>query len=152
MQLRMKITVVAAGAALVLLGSAACGGDSDSDEPSANSPAPAATQAAPTAAPTEAVAAKPSTLALVGKDILFSTDKLEAAAGAVTIEFDNQDGGVPHNVHVFKGTDATGSSLAKTELESGPIKQTLQVEMEAGNYFYVCDAHPTTMTGTISVD
>jgi len=151
MQPGLKITIFAVGAALALVGSVACGGGSDNDEP-ADTSAPATTPAAPTAQPTEAAAAKPSPLELVGKDILFNTNRLEAAAGAVIIEFDNQDGGVPHNVHVFNGSDATGASLGQTELEAGPVKQTLQLDMGAGEYFYVCDAHPTTMTGTISVE
>ena len=41
----------------------------------------------------------------------------------VTITFDNQDAGIPHNIHVFKGTDATAPSLFAGPLVTGPAKQ-----------------------------
>lgn len=146
-----RVLLLVAGATLALAGSAACGGG-DSDKPDDGAGAPAATQPAASAQPTKpAAAAKPSTLALNGKDLKFDLDRLEAAAGAVTIAFDNQDGGIPHNLHVFSGSDATGKSVGQTDLESGPIKQTLRLDLEEGKYFYVCDAHPATMTGTLAV-
>lgn len=143
-----RIALFAVGAALVLTGAVACGGGG-SDKPGNGASAPAATQPASSAQPTKPAAAKPSTLALNGKDLKFDRDQLEAAAGAVTIAFDNQDGGIPHNLHVFSGSDATGKSVGQTELKSGPIKQTLQLDLEVGTYFYICDAHPTTMAGTL---
>ena len=145
-----RVLLLVAGATLALAGSAACGGG-DSDKPDGGAGAPAATQPVSTAQPTKAAAAKPSTLALNGKDLKFDRDQLEAAAGAVTIAFENQDGGIPHNLHVFSGSDATGKSLGQTDLASGPVKQTLQLELEVGRYFYVCDVHPATMTGTLAV-
>jgi plastocyanin len=142
-----RIALFVVGAALVLTG-AACGGGGG-DKPGGGASAPAATQPASSAQPTKPAAAKPSTLALNGKDLKFDRDQLEAAAGAVTIAFDNQDGGIPHNLHVFSGSDATGKSVGQTELKNGPVKQTLQLDLEVGRYFYVCDVHPATMTGTL---
>ena len=85
----------------------------------------------------------------MAKDILFDRARLDVAADSVTIELDHQDAGVPHNLHVFAGSDATGQSIGKTELETGPVKQTLDLDLDAGEYFYVCDAHPSTMTGAL---
>jgi plastocyanin len=106
----------------------------------------------PTAAAAETPAAgAATTLALEGLNSTFSTELLEAPAGTVTIEFDNRDGGVVHNVHVFLGEDNTGEDVGETELEVGPVQQTLTMTLEPGDYFYVCDAHPTTMSGTLRV-
>ncbi len=96
----------------------------------------------------------PSTLDLVGKNTIFDTTKLEAAAGEITIEFDNQDPGVSHNIAIYESEDAANageSPIAATPLEVGLKKQTLEVTLEAGEYFYRCDAHPSTMAGTLTV-
>jgi len=92
-----------------------------------------------------------TTLALTAQSILFDKTKLEAKAGAVTIEFDNKDGGIPHNVHVYKGSDTTGDSVGMTDITAGPTKQTLTINVAAGAYYYQCDVHPTTMSGTLTV-
>jgi plastocyanin len=84
-------------------------------------------------------------------DLKFSTNKLTASAGTVTIVFDNQDFGVPHNIHVLKGTTASGDSVGVTAIESGPKKQTLKLELAAGTYYFRCDVHPT-MNGSLTVN
>ena len=141
-------------AALAVTAAMACGGGSDdkkAGDEGAKAPAASATKPSePAAAPTAAPAA-PSSLVLVASNILFDKDKLSASAGAVTVDLDNKDAGVPHNVHVFSGADATGASLGATALEAGPIKQSLKLDLAKGQYFFVCDVHPTTMTGTITV-
>jgi plastocyanin len=42
--------------------------------------------------------------------------------------------------------------MAETELDVGPIKQTLTFDVQPGAYFYQCDAHPTTMEGELRVE
>jgi plastocyanin len=69
----------------------------------------------------------------------------------VTIQFANKDSGVPHNLHVFQGVDAKGDSVGETDIASGPVTQNLKLNLAAGGYFYRCDAHPTTMNGTLTV-
>jgi plastocyanin len=91
-------------------------------------------------------------LHLVSKDILFDKQLLRASAGEITIEHDNQDPGIVHNVHVFEGSDMTGESMGLTELEPGLGQQTLTLELEPGEYYYVCDAHIATMSGTLIVE
>lgn len=68
----------------------------------------------------------------------------------MTISFNNADSGIPHNFHVFEGTDAKGKSVGQTELASGPTEQTLKLSLVAGVYYYQCDAHPTTMKGVLT--
>jgi len=111
-------------------------------------------EASPTAAAGANATAAPSVpgaLALVGKDLKFDKSTLEAKAGTVVIEFDNQDSGVMHNLHVFKGKDASGESVGATDIAMGPTKQTLTLNLQPGTYYYQCDVHQTTMTGKLVV-
>lgn len=92
------------------------------------------------------------TLTLVSRNILFDKNELTAPAGEITIVHDHQDAGIPHNVAVHEGTDAEGELIDKTEIEPGPVEQRLTLNLEAGTYFYVCEVHPTTMTGILTVE
>ena len=82
---------------------------------------------------------------LVADDLRWDTDCLRAAPGPLTIEVDNGEEGVNHNVHL---PDAPGSPA--TELEPGPVTQELDVDLAAGSYEYLCDLHPN-MVGTLTV-
>lgn len=122
---------------VITLVAAACGKD---DEPPASSGDPLTTSTA------AGGGGGGGTIELVGKDIAFDQAKLTARAGAVTIAFDNRDDGVSHNLHV------TGEGVdEKTEIESGPVTQTLKLDLEPGTYSYVCDVHPQQMTGDLEV-
>jgi plastocyanin len=90
-------------------------------------------------------------LELVGVSSTFDVTELAAPEGPITIKFDNREAGVIHNVAVYPGDDASQDPLGATELESGPIEQELSLTLEAGEYFYQCDVHPTTMKGTLKV-
>jgi plastocyanin len=92
-----------------------------------------------------------STITIAASNILFDKTKLTASAGTVKIQFDNKDGGVPHDINVFDGKDATGKSLGATAIEAGPTKQELAIDLKAGTYYFQCDVHPTTMSGTLTV-
>ena len=154
------LSLVAAGG----LGlSVACGNTAEEDPTPVTTPpitpagprtVVATTTSAATPASTAAAAETPSgeatTVTLVAKNIKFNEDKLEAKAGKVTVVVDNQDTGVPHNVHVYKGKDAKGDSIGSTELSNGPKKEEVTLDLPADDYFYVCDAHPN-MKGTLTV-
>jgi mono/diheme cytochrome c family protein/plastocyanin len=109
-----------------------------------NLPPAASTPSAPTSAATE--------LTVIGQSTLFDTDKLLGVAGKeLTITFDNRDSGIPHNIHFFKGKDATGTDVGTTDVAAGPVVQTLKIgPLDAGDYFYQCDVHPGTMSGTLT--
>jgi plastocyanin len=113
---------------------------------------PATTATAPAATAANGDGGAVTTLELVGVNNAFEPEELEAPAGRITIEFDNKDGGVVHNVHVFTGDSSDGEDVGETELQPGPEQQTLELELEAGEYYYVCDAHPTTMEGSLEVE
>ena len=133
--------------------------DAASAEAPSTTPSATATTAAAAATPAPAIAATPATsaagaattLQLIAKNTLFDKSSLQASAGAVTIDVDNQDAGIPHNIHVYKGKDSTGEDIGKTEFEAGPVKQTLKLTLAAGEYFFVCDVHPATMSGKLEV-
>jgi plastocyanin len=129
--------------------------------PAANatsSPAGRATDTPATSEPTAAEtsettpAAGGTTITIAGVGSQFDVEEVQAAAGPVTIEFDNRDAGVIHNFHVYRGEDSDGESVAETELETGPVTQTVTFDAEPGTYYYVCDVHPTTMEGTLTVE
>lgn len=132
---RLLLTLVA----VLALTATACGGDSD-ERAAGNGERPTTTADGGT------TAVPGSTLELTAKGIAFDKTALTASAGAVSIRFDNQDAGIPHNLHV------SGSGVdAKTEIEEGPATQTLDLDLEAGTYSYVCDVHPQQMKGELNV-
>ncbi|CAN5644256.1 hypothetical protein BH18ACT17_BH18ACT17_03850 [soil metagenome] len=88
-------------------------------------------------------------LDIVAQGIAWDTTCLVAPAGeSFTVNVDNQDDGIPHNFDLL--TEEGGESIAATEVQPGIVQQTLDVDaLDAGNYFFVCDVHPT-MTGTLA--
>jgi cytochrome c oxidase subunit II len=88
---------------------------------------------------------------LAAKSTAFDKECLsEAANRAFTLTFNNEDAGIPHNVVIFKGKDATAPVAFRGQLFPGPAIQRYQVPaLQAGRYFYHCDAHPDAMTGTL---
>jgi nitrite reductase (NO-forming) len=91
-------------------------------------------------------------LSIAALNVMFDTDCLAAPADTpFTIAFDNQDAGVPHNVSIYTDDTAT-KALFTGEMVNGPKKVTYSVKgLPAGTYFFRCDVHPTTMTGTFIV-
>ncbi|MEO8475606.1 MAG: cupredoxin domain-containing protein [Actinomycetota bacterium] len=81
----------------------------------------------------------------------FSTKSLAVASGeAISLEFDNQDPNVSHNVVVFAGKDDTAPELFKGELVAGPKKVAYEIPaLDPGSYFFHCEVHPATMQGVI---
>ena len=130
--------------------------------PSATAEAAAPTTEPPTAAPppvatsTEAPPPPPppppppagGSVSIVAKDVLFQQVSLTAAAGPLTVNFDNQDAGVVHNVHFF---DAGGGSAGETDLISGPASSSVTFTVAPGRYTYKCDVHPAVMRGVLTV-
>jgi plastocyanin len=116
-----------------------------------SSPTPPA-PATPDASPTPGGSGGQTTIVIAGISSEFDVEEVEAEAGSITIEFDNRDSGIVHNIHFYRGNDSDGESVAESELEVGPVKQTLTFDVEPGEYYYVCDAHPATMEGILTVE
>jgi plastocyanin len=78
----------------------------------------------------------------------FTESCLVAAPGKFTVNFDNKAAGIPHNFAVL--TAAGGKQIAATKVASGPVQQTLPLDLQAGTYYFQCDVH-TFMNGTLAV-
>jgi cytochrome c oxidase subunit 2 len=106
----------------------------------------AAVQSSQTPAPS--VAAAGEVLKLSAKDNTFGTQSLEAKAGqAFSIAFTNNDT-IDHNVVI---TDANGTRF-RSDYFKGPGTKTYTVAaLPEGQYTFLCEIHPTTMTGTLTV-
>jgi len=66
----------------------------------------------------------------------------------ITINFANNDPGTVHNIAIKNGDTVVGA----TDFKPGPGTQVLTVApLPPGTYTFLCQAHPTTMTGTLTV-
>ena len=94
----------------------------------------------------------PVTVNLTAQNLAFNIRQITASTGVdVTVVFNNQDA-VPHNVAFYTNRSAT-STIFKGELITGPrtINERFTSPSSAGSYFFRCDVHPDTMTGTFTV-
>ena len=82
----------------------------------------------------------------------FDPKELVSSAGlAFKVTFDNQDTGVPHN-WVLKNPDGSKVDIGDTTFFNGVATKTYHVPaLNAGQYPYMCEVHPTTMKGILSV-
>jgi ABC-type glycerol-3-phosphate transport system substrate-binding protein len=143
---------------LITLGmlAAACGGGTKTGAvttPSATTPL--ATRSVSPTSSTPPCTPSGTTLQIATAHPSPSYDKHCLAAPANTafqIDFDNQDGGVEHNVSIYTNAGA-GTALLNGEIIIGPKKITYQVmALPAGTYYFRCDVHPFgTMKGTFVV-
>jgi plastocyanin len=90
-----------------------------------------------------------SSLSIEAKNVAFSTDCLAANANEpFTIDFDDKDDGVPHNVDIL----SSGQSLFKGQIITGSNSVTYHVPgLKPGTYDFRCDVHPDSMNGTFIV-
>lgn len=101
-------------------------------------------------------AAGPVSVTVVARNLQFAPRTLTANAGAsFTVALDNQDPGVLHNIAFYTSRGAT-APLAGTAsvgaIFAGVATQSLTFEPpRTGSFFYRCDVHPDTMTGTLVV-
>jgi plastocyanin len=95
----------------------------------------------------------PTNVTLVAQNLAFDPKTITASAGQpVTVTLDNKDGGVLHNVSFY--TDRSASSpIFKGELITGPATEDVSFTAPStpGSYYFHCDVHPDTMTGTFVV-
>jgi plastocyanin len=71
-----------------------------------------------------------------------------AAGTAFTLEFDNEDASVPHDVQI---QDGNGAEVFTTDIFPGVDTRSFEVPaLAAGTYPFVCTVH-SNMTGTLTV-
>jgi plastocyanin len=101
--------------------------------------------------PPEGQPGGPGGVAIVAQNIAFDTSEISLPAGGqAAIDFDNRDPGIPHNVAVY--TEAGGEALFQGEVITGPASITYRFPApQPGQYYFQCDVHPTTMSGTVTV-
>ena len=153
---RGQIVFIMAVAVALLLGGTIWAAIHDEAEPAAHAvtdetPTPVDDGGTPTSDGTQ--------LEISAEDLTsFSTESLEATADEpFTVTFDNRDeSGIPHNFAIYDSQEAAEAqepALEATEVEAGPLVQELAVDgLAAGDYFFQCDVHPTTMLGTLTVE
>lgn len=123
----------------------------DAEEEIFPTPAPQATSAS--GGGTSGSPTTPGALRLVARNSLFEPRTLTATAGSsVTVSLDNMDAGVLHNFSVYN--DRTlATKIFVGELVTGPAVKdyTFTAPSSSGSFFFRCDVHPDTMTGTFTV-
>lgn len=91
----------------------------------------------------------PADVTVTAKDIKFDPTSLSAtAAKGLTIAFNNDDPGVPHDIEV---ADSSGTILFEGATISGKASTVYTVPpLKAGTYKFLCKWHPT-MVGELTV-
>jgi plastocyanin len=112
-------------------------------------PPPRPTGSAP---PAGGPATGSTTLQITAFNLLFNPRTLSAPANTpITVRLDNQDVGVLHNFSVYTNSQLT-TRIFIGELITGPNAINYNFTTPAaGSYFFRCDVHPDTMTGTLTV-
>ncbi len=117
----------------------------------------------PTSAPApsgECTTAENAVVNVVAQGIAFDTGCIEVPAGRpFTIDFENKDSGVPHNVEIYTENPLQNPNATEVFAPpgnatiTGPDSTTYEVPAidELGDYFFYCFVHPTQMTGTVVV-
>jgi plastocyanin len=105
----------------------------------------------------EAHGAEPAAAAAAGTEIsasgvAFDTNELTFPAGEeTTLPFDNADS-VPHNVAIYEDDSASKELFVGAEVAGGASADYEIPPLEKGEYFFRCDLHPSSMTGTVTVE
>jgi len=148
------------GAVALALVAAGCGGGGSGGARGPTTAAPATTAGA-TATPGSTIACIPSgtSVQITAEDFSFAERCVAAPADTTfTIRFANQDYHVDHNVAIYTEDpfhplpNPNAKLLFKGAFVIGPKTFTYTVSpLPAGRYFFRCDAHGLTMTGTLVV-
>jgi glucose dehydrogenase/plastocyanin len=89
-----------------------------------------------------------------GTGISYDTNMLSARAGShVTVVYTNNSA-IPHDWHLFDGSDASAPTIASTPVGPGPDdvqRVSFTVPRKPGRYYFQCDVHPSLMTGFLVV-
>jgi plastocyanin len=93
------------------------------------------------------------TVDIMAKNIAFNMSTITVPAGSeVTVNFDNQDASVAHNV-AFYETSAADKPIYVGAIFQGPKMMVYKFKApdKPGTYFFRCDVHPGNMNGQFIV-
>jgi plastocyanin len=145
-----KLALTLGLAALASLALVACGGSSSTSTPAPTTTA-ANTGGGSGGSSGGGGASSSVSLAADPSQIAYDTDSLTAKAGNVTIDFNNPNQALPHDVCV---QDSSGKKLGCSDIVTGG-KTTLDLSnLKAGDYTFYCsvDSHEAAgMKGTLNV-
>jgi plastocyanin len=89
---------------------------------------------------------------LVAQSVQFDTDQISLAPDEEsTVTLDNQDSAA-HNFSIYEDDSAEQDLFVGQEVAGGSSTDYSVPPLEAGEYFFRCDLHPSSMTGTVSVE
>ena len=146
-----KLALTFGLAALASLALVACG-SSNSDTTSAPATTPASSGGSGGGGSSSGGSASSSVkLAADPSEIAYDTDSLSAKAGNVTIDFDNPNSALGHDVCV---QDSSGKKLGCSQVVTGSSSTLDLSNLKAGDYTFYCsvDSHEAAgMKGTLSV-
>jgi len=146
-----KLALTFGLAALASLALVACG-SSSSDTTSAPATTPASSGGSGGGGSSSGGSASSSVkLAADPSEIAYDTDSLSAKAGNVTIDFDNPNSALGHDVCV---QDSSGKKLGCSQVVTGSSSTLDLSNLKAGDYTFYCsvDSHEAAgMKGTLSV-
>ena len=91
-------------------------------------------------------------ITLTAAAVQFDTDQLSWPADEeTTVAFHNEDS-VPHNFSIYTDESAEEDLFVGQEIGAGASADYSVEPLEAGEYFFRCDLHPTSMTGTVTIE
>ena len=130
-----------------------------SGSPAASAPASTAPSVAPSAAGSPSAsgggagAAVTITAPVGAATSGFDPAKAQAPAnGEFQIVFNNEDNQAPHNLVVQDGSGANVPMTGDTAPFQGPAQKSYTISgLAAGTYKYICQVHPSTMVGELTV-
>ena len=107
----------------------------------------------PTAAP--GPSGQAVTIDLIAQNMAFDKSTISVPAGAaVTVNFNNKDGGIPHNFAVYQnlpGGQVKPIFIGDTISGPATITYHFTAPASSGDYFFECDVHPQSMNGPFVV-
>jgi plastocyanin len=100
----------------------------------------------------ETAPAQASGQALSAASVAFDTDQLTFAANEeTTLPFNNEDS-APHNFSIYEDESAEQDLFVGAEATGGSAIDYQIPPLDKGEYFFRCDLHPSSMTGTVTVE